>query len=95
MQIDPVTIEVIRNALCYAAEEMGIALRNSAYSHNIKERMDHSCAIFDPQGNLLAQAEHIPVHLGSLPWGTKNVLRYLGENDEELREQGCHPPVLV
>ena len=76
MQLDPITVAVITNALSYIAEEMGIALRNSAYSHNIKERMDHSCAIFDPQGNLLAQAEHIPVHLGSLPWGAKNLLRY-------------------
>jgi len=75
MQLDPVTVEVVRNGLNYTAEEMGIALRNSAYSHNIKERMDHSCALFDPQGDLLAQAEHIPVHLGSLPWGTKNVLQ--------------------
>jgi N-methylhydantoinase B len=69
--IDSMTIEIIRNALSYIAEETGIALRNSAYSPNIKERMDHSCALFDPQGNLLAQAEHIPVHLGSLPWGVK------------------------
>lgn len=82
MQIDPVTTEVIRNALCYSAEEVGIALRNSAYSPNIKERMDHSCALFDHHGNLLAQAEHIPVHLGSLPWGVKNTIRYLQENYE-------------
>ena len=75
MRLDPITAEVIRNALSYSAEEMGIALRNSAYSHNIKERMDHSCALLSPQGRLLAQAEHIPVHLGSLPWGVKNVLR--------------------
>lgn len=80
MPIDPITLEVIRNALAYSAEEAGIALRNSAYSHNIKERMDHSCALFDPDGNLLAQAEHIPVHLGSLPWGVKNVLRYAAEH---------------
>ena len=75
--IDSMTIEIIRNALSYIAEETGIALRNSAYSPNIKERMDHSCALFDPQGNLLAQAEHIPVHLGSLPWGVKNALKYI------------------
>lgn len=87
MKIDPVTVEVIRNALNYTAEEMGIALKNSAYSHNIKERMDHSCAIFDPSGNLLAQAEHIPVHLGSLPWGAKNVLRYLEKNKESWEKE--------
>src|SRR2546430_5832990 len=69
MQLDPTTTEIIRNSLVYASEEMGIALRNSAYSPNIRERLDHSAAIFDDQGRLLAQAEHIPVHLGSLPWG--------------------------
>lgn len=74
--IDPVRLEVIRSALVYGAEEAGIALRNAAYSHNIKERMDHSCALFDAEGRLLAQAEHIPVHLGSLPWGVRNVLQW-------------------
>lgn len=87
MRLDPITVEVIRNALSYSAEEMGIALRNSAYSHNIKERMDHSCALLTPQGNLLAQAEHIPVHLGSLPWGVKNVLRYFKKNGEDWKQQ--------
>lgn len=77
MPVDAVTIEVIRNVLIYGAEEMGVALRNSAYSPNIKERLDHSCALFDVQGQLLAQAEHIPVHLGSLAWGMKNVVRQL------------------
>jgi len=67
--IDPITMELIRSSLHYASEEMGIALRNSSYSPNIKERMDHSAAIFNADGSLLAQAEHIPVHLGSLPWG--------------------------
>ncbi|HEX3671570.1 MAG TPA: hydantoinase B/oxoprolinase family protein [Candidatus Cybelea sp.] len=71
---DPITTEVIKNALIYAAEEMGIAVRNSAYSPNIKERLDHSCALFDRFGRLIAQAEHIPVHLGSLPWGLQQIL---------------------
>jgi N-methylhydantoinase B len=57
---------VIKGALIYAAEEMGIALKKSAYSPNIKERMDHSCAIFNQRRELVAQAEHIPVHLGSM-----------------------------
>jgi N-methylhydantoinase B len=72
--IDPITLEVIKSALVYASEEMGIAVRNSAYSPNIKERLDHSCALFDARGRLIAQAEHIPVHLGSLPWGLKRML---------------------
>src|SRR5712691_5446285 len=74
--IDPTTSEIVRNSLVYASEEMGIALRNSSYSPNIRERMDHSAAIFDNEGRLLAQAEHIPVHLGSLPWGLAKTLEY-------------------
>ncbi|HYM90348.1 MAG TPA: hydantoinase B/oxoprolinase family protein [bacterium] len=74
---DPVTVEVIRNAMIYAAEEMGIALRNASYSPNIKERMDHSCALFDAAGRLIAQAEHIPADLGSLPWGVRATLALL------------------
>ncbi len=71
---DPIATEVIKNALVYASEEMGIAVRNAAYSPNIKERLDHSCALFDRFGRLIAQAEHIPVHLGSLPWGLRGIL---------------------
>jgi N-methylhydantoinase B len=66
MKLDATTVEVIKGALIYTAEEMGISLRKSAYSPNIKERMDHSCAIFDHHRRLVAQAEHIPVHLGSM-----------------------------
>jgi N-methylhydantoinase B len=84
MTPDPVTVEVIRNAMIYAAEEMGIALRNASYSPNIKERMDHSCALFDAAGRLIAQAEHIPAHLGSLPWGVRNTVAL-------LRSQPQHP----
>ncbi|MDQ7820448.1 MAG: hydantoinase B/oxoprolinase family protein [Armatimonadota bacterium] len=86
MNTDPVTVEVVRNALTFAAEEMGVALRNSSYSHNIKERMDHSCALFDAGGRLIAQAEHIPVHLGSLPWGVRNTLEYLARERIALEE---------
>ena len=69
--IDVTTVEVIKGALIYAAEEMGIALKKSAYSPNIKERMDHSCAIFNHRRELIAQAEHIPVHLGSMALAVK------------------------
>lgn len=78
--------QIIRNSLVYASEEMGIALRNSAYSPNIKERMDHSAAIFDSEGRLLAQAEHIPVHLGSLPLGLRNTLDYMKREGMEFEE---------
>ncbi|MGC8980717.1 MAG: hydantoinase B/oxoprolinase family protein [Thermoplasmata archaeon] len=77
---------IIRNSLYYASEEMGIALRNSAYSPNIKERMDHSAAIFDSEGRLLAQAEHIPVHLGSLPVGLRNTLDFMQRESMEFRK---------
>ena len=75
MSPDPVTLQLISSSLAFASEEMGLALRDAAYSPNIKERMDHSAAVFDAQGRLLAQAEHIPVHLGSLPWGLRNLIR--------------------
>ena len=74
MKHDPIVAEVIAGSLVYASEEMGIAVRNAAYSPNIKERLDHSCALFDAAGRLIAQAEHIPVHLGSLPWGLAQTL---------------------
>jgi N-methylhydantoinase B len=75
--MNPITATVVASSLAYASEEMGIAIRNAAYSPNIKERLDHSCAILDRRGRLLAQAEHIPVHLGSLPWGLRRVLAWL------------------
>jgi len=84
MLLDPTTTEIIRNSLVYASEEMGIALRNTSYSPNIRERMDHSAAIFDEEGRLLAQAEHIPVHLGSLPWGLARTLDYCEREDIDL-----------
>lgn len=64
--IDPITVEVLGNALLSAAEEMGGTLIRSSYSTNIKERKDCSAAIFNVQGDTVAQAEHIPVHLGSM-----------------------------
>ncbi len=66
-EVDPVTLEVVRNALVGIAEEAGAALRRTAYSPNIKERVDCSTAVFDSGGRMVAQAEHIPVHLGSMP----------------------------
>jgi len=73
--VNVITVEVIRGALEYTTEEMGIILRNSAYSANIKERMDHSCAIFDSQARMLVQAEHIPVHLGAMPIAVEQVMK--------------------
>ena len=64
--IDPVTLEVLRNALESIADEMGAVLKRTSFSPNIKERMDASCAVFDAKAQLVAQAEHVPVHLGSM-----------------------------
>lgn len=74
-KVDPITVEIVKGALTYASEEMGISLRNAAYSPNIRERMDHSCAIFDHERRMIAQAEHIPVHLGSMAWAVREGLR--------------------
>lgn len=65
--VDPVSLEIFRSGLSAIAEEMGAVLTRSAYSPNIKERRDFSCALFDAEGRLIAQAAHIPVHLGSMP----------------------------
>ena len=83
--MNPITASIIGSALVYAGEEMGLAIRNAAYSPNIKERLDHSCALFDRCGNLIAQAEHIPVHLGSLPWGLRRTCEWLRANDRVMR----------
>ena len=78
--------ELIWNALNYISEEMGIALRNTAYSPNIRDRLDHSCAILSSEAELIAQAEHIPVHIGSMAIGLKNTIKYLEEGGIELNE---------
>jgi len=67
MSFDPIQVEVWRHLFASIAEEMGAALERTGYSPNIKERRDHSCALFDAAGRLLAQAAHIPVHLGAMP----------------------------
>jgi N-methylhydantoinase B len=65
--IDPIQLEVFRNLFKSAAEEMGAVLRRTAYSPNIKERRDYSCAVFDSRGEVVAMGDHMPVHLGSMP----------------------------
>ncbi|MBI3978231.1 MAG: hydantoinase B/oxoprolinase family protein [Chloroflexi bacterium] len=73
-RVDPVTLEVMRNALQSTAEEMGATLTRTALSPNIKDRRDCSSAIYSPRGELVAQAEHIPLHLGLMPTVVKTVL---------------------
>ncbi|MFP1628149.1 hydantoinase B/oxoprolinase family protein [Streptomyces sp. 5K101] len=73
--VDPVLLEVFNNLFMAIAEQMGVRLENTAHSVNIKERLDFSCALFDADGNLVANAPHIPVHLGSMGESIKEVLR--------------------
>jgi N-methylhydantoinase B len=72
---DPTTLEIYRALYTSVAEEMGIALRRTAFSPNIKERRDYSCAVFDASGRVIAQGDHMPVHLGSMPMAVAAALR--------------------
>ncbi|MFE0653241.1 hydantoinase B/oxoprolinase family protein [Streptomyces sp. NPDC059534] len=78
--VDPVLLEVFNNLFMAIAEQMGVRLENTAQSVNIKERLDFSCALFDAEGNLIANAPHIPVHLGSMGESIKEVLRRRGDD---------------
>ncbi|MEC7257413.1 MAG: hydantoinase B/oxoprolinase family protein, partial [Pseudomonadota bacterium] len=81
-QADPLMLEVFNNLFMNIAEQMGATLANTAYSINIKERLDFSCAIFDAEGSLVANAPHVPVHLGSM---SDSVRRVLDQNRGQLR----------
>ncbi|HVL70892.1 MAG TPA: hydantoinase B/oxoprolinase family protein, partial [Beijerinckiaceae bacterium] len=72
---DPVMLEIFNNLFMSIAEQMGVTLQNTAYSVNIKERLDFSCAVFDHEGNLVANAPHMPVHLGSMDKSVETVIR--------------------
>ena len=72
-EVDPVMLEVFNNLFMSIAEQMGVVLQNTSYSVNIKERLDFSCAIFGPDGSLVANAPHIPVHLGSMSESVRTV----------------------
>jgi N-methylhydantoinase B len=74
-QFDPSTLEIYRALYTSVAEEMGIALRRTSFSPNIKERRDYSCAVFDSSGHVIAQGDHMPVHLGSMPMAVAAALR--------------------
>jgi 5-oxoprolinase (ATP-hydrolysing) len=79
---DPVMLEVFNNLFMSIAEQMGVALQNTAYSVNIKERLDFSCAVFDADGSLVANAPHMPVHLGSMDRAVETIIR---ENKGRIR----------
>ena len=79
-EADPVMLEVFNNLFMSIAEQMGVTLQNTAYSVNIKERLDFSCAVFDRDGALVANAPHMPVHLGSMDRSVETIIR-LNEGD--------------
>jgi N-methylhydantoinase B len=101
MRVDPIRLEIFKNLYHSVAEEMGAALRRSAFSPNIKERRDYSCAVFDPAGQVLAMGDHMPVHLGSMPMSVEAMLSALklGPGDVGLLNDpyagGTHLPDLT
>ena len=74
-KFDPTTLEIYRALYTSVAEEMGVTLRRTSFSPNIKERRDYSCAVFDAAGRVIAQGDHMPVHLGSMPMAVAAALR--------------------
>ncbi|MBI3937616.1 MAG: hydantoinase B/oxoprolinase family protein, partial [Betaproteobacteria bacterium] len=80
--VDPVMLEIFNNLFMAIAEQMGVTLANTAHSVNIKERLDFSCALFDPEGGLIANAPHLPVHLGAMGESVRVIAR---ENAGKIR----------
>jgi N-methylhydantoinase B len=101
MSVDPIRLEIFKNLFHSVAEEMGAALRRSAFSSNIKERRDYSCAVFDANRQVLAMGDHMPVHLGSMPMSVAAALGALtlGPGDVALLNDpyagGTHLPDLT
>ncbi len=98
MRRDPIELEIFKNIYHSIAEEMGAALRRTAFSPNIKERRDYSCAIFDSGGNVIAMGDHMPVHLGSMPMSVRAAIESfeLGPGDVAMLNDpfrgGTHLP---
>jgi N-methylhydantoinase B len=98
MTADPVELEIFKSLYVSVAEEMGVVLRRTGFSPNIKERRDYSCAVFDRRGRLIAQGDHMPVHLGSMPMSVRAALEAvdLGPGDIVLLNDpyagGTHLP---
>jgi N-methylhydantoinase B len=81
---DPIRLEVFKHMFASIAEEMGVILRKTSFSPNIKERRDFSCALFNPQGDMVAQAAHIPVHLGSMPLSVAAAIERFGGRNHQI-----------
>ena len=90
--VDAIVLEVARNQIARIAQDMGVVLRNTSFSPNIKERMDCSAAVFTPSGEMLAQAEHIPVHLGSMPASVAAVIDAFGMEPEPDIQYAVNDP---
>ena len=94
---DPIQLEIFKHLYAAVAEEMGAVLRKASYSPNIKERRDYSCALFDAQANMIAQAAHIPVHLGSMPLSVKAAIEKFSQQNkpsvmsDRFPMSGMHP----
>ena len=78
---DPIKLEIFKHLFAAIAEEMGVVLRKASYSPNIKERRDYSCAVFNSLGGMIAQAAHIPVHLGSMPLSVASAINHFSSSD--------------
>src|SRR6185437_1942736 len=83
-RFDPTTLEIYRALFTSVAEEMGVALRRTAFSPNIKERRDYSCAVFEANGRVIAQGDHMPVHLGSMPMAVAAALAEIDMVDGDV-----------
>jgi N-methylhydantoinase B len=83
-----IRVEIFKHLLASVAEEMGIVLKKTSYSPNIKERRDYSCAVFDSRGNMIAQAAHIPVHLGSMPLSVAAAVQAFQDREGKEAEGG-------
>lgn len=93
MPVDPISLQVFGNLFASVAEEMGATLQRAAFSPNIRERLDYSCAVFDGTGRMVAQAAHIPVHLGSMPASVRAALaafKTLAEGDVVVLNDPYH-----
>jgi len=82
---DPIRLEVYKHLFASICEEMGIVLRKASYSPNIKERRDFSCALFNAQGEMVSQAAHIPVHLGSMPLSVAAAIKTFRDGSDSGR----------
>src|SRR5215472_15720430 len=81
---DPIELEIFKSLFHSIAEEMGAALRRTAFSPNIKERRDYSCAVFDSHGEVVAMGDHMPVHLGSMPMSVRAAVERLELNPGDV-----------